>query len=510
VAVDKHDVPRIVEGSIVEGSIVEGSIVADTPDKTQDSLPSLVGGSKALEGLPPLTRAPGVGALDGLPPLGETPTSAVSGAGKAPGIGGRRTALAGLPRTSQPIWRPASVASAPRKVARRRRPRWRLVVALALVLLVAIALPLIDGPAGARGADALRATLGPRVTAQLESDYFNAVDALQRARAHLFGAPKSPPWAAPRGTPLPTGVRARGPRQPGLPVVMDLPHVQPILSPALPGEGEWSTDGLPAPTYGPWPAPMAKTYVRPDPSRPYAVVMLVAIDLRQVKLHIVDGTSQPASGGTGAVPAADRAGNLLLAAFNGGYKAADGHYGLMTGGHTYLPARQNAATLALYADGSVRLGAWGSPAIPTTNLVAYRQNGTLLLANGAINPSAATDGYAWGAPILANIYTWRSALALTSSGVLLYAAGNSISADTLAQTLLRAGAAQAMQLDINPVWVRFDVYSHSGSALVAHKLRTDMSGDQAQFLSPYARDFLYVTRAEPVGWPQPVATSGVG
>jgi hypothetical protein len=399
-----------------------------------------------------------------------------------------------------------------------RRPRWRrrALIALVVVVLLTSAGPLINSPVGAWGADVLRAALGPRLTAQIEAYYFNATDTLDRARVHLFGAPKAAPWAAPHGTPLPTtrGTAANPDafaRMHGPPPATALPQVQPMLSPALAGEGEWSAEGLPAPSYAIWPAPLAKTFLRPDPVRPYAVVMLVAIDLRQVRLHVVDGTSQPAPGGAGVVPAGDQAANLLLAAFNGGYKAADGHYGLMTDGRTYLPPQPDAATLALYNDGSVRMGAWGSAAIPTAGLIAYRQNGAPLIVGGAINPSAQTDGYAWGAPILANIYTWRSALAMTAWGVLIYAAGNAVSANTLAQALVRAGAVEAMQLDINPTWVRFDTYARSGAggSLVAEKLRADMYGGPGQFLLPYQRDFFYVTRVEPKGWPKQVPASEV-
>jgi hypothetical protein len=173
----------------------------------------------------------------------------------------------------------------------------------------------------------------------------------------------------------------------------------------------------------------------------------------------------------------------------------------MTDGRTYLPPQPGAATLALYEDGTVRLGAWSSAGVPRAGLVAYRQNGDLLIENGQINPTAFTNGYAWGAPFLAHIYTWRSALALTPSGVLLYAAGDAVSAGTLALALLRAGAAQAMQLDINPQWVRFETYARAGVTLVATKLRLDMQGGDQQFLVPYERDFFYVLRRRPAAWP---------
>jgi hypothetical protein len=383
----------------------------------------------------------------------------------------------------------------------RRRLR-RIITVLVLLAVVVGSGPLINSPIGAKGADLLRAVLGPRLTAQVESYYFGATDTLARLRARVFHTHGAAPWAVAHTATLPAG-SAPEPGASGRPNpahLMPLPPVKTIIAPALTDEGVWISSGLPAPGNRGWPVPMAKTYLRPDPDRPYAVVMLVAIDLRQAALHLVDGTAEPASGGPGVIPANDQSSGALLAAFNGGFKAADGHYGLMINGHTYLPPQPRAATLALYDVGMVRIGEWGTDAIPTEGLVAFRQNGAPLIVNGVVNPTAASDGWSWGATILANIYTWRSALALTRDGVLLYAAGNAVSASTLARALVAAGAEQAMELDINPVWVRCMTYQNEHAALTARKLRDDMYGNANQFLVPYERDFIYVTRLAPP-WP---------
>lgn len=413
-----------------------------------------------------------------------------------------------------PLVRGRAVRRVRTPAERARRRQRRIVTWLAVLALLLLANPIINSPVGAWGADVLRATLGPRLTAQIESYYFDVTDAVNRLKAHVFGGPKSAPFIAPKGTVLPTSGTTPAtvaiPHRKYVPGLMVLPQIVPIISPSLEGEGQWTNGGLPGPTNALWPVPMAKTFIRPDPSRPYAIVMVVAIDLRQVQLHLVDGTQEPAHGGPGVVAAPDRAASALLAAFNGGFKASDGHFGLMIAGHIYLPPQPGAATLALYADGSVRLGKWGSPAIPTANLIAYRQNGAMLIDQGQVNPSAYTEGYAWGAPILANIYTWRSAIALTSSGVLLYAAGNDVSAATLAKALVAVGAKQAMELDINPVWVRFNTYALSHGTLVAEKLRSDMQGWNNQFLVPYARDFIYVTRVGPTEWATSNTNKGAG
>jgi hypothetical protein len=72
----------------------------------------------------------------------------------------------------------------------------------------------------------------------------------------------------------------------------------------------------------------------------------------------------------------------------------------------------------------------------------------------------------------------------------------------MAKALVAAGATQAMEMDINPVWVRFNTYSLSGGTLTANKLRTDMYGANNQYLVPYSRDFVYITRVIPSDWPK--------
>ena len=106
---------------------------------------------------------------------------------------------------------------------------------------------------------------------------------------------------------------------------------------------------------------MARTVVNPDPGRPYAQAAVVRIDLSQVDLHAVPGTIEPvAAKGTppfkrpGDIPVADQSVDSLLAAFNGGFKAIHGGYGMMVDGVTILPPLDNLATLALFKDGSVK------------------------------------------------------------------------------------------------------------------------------------------------------------
>jgi hypothetical protein len=252
---------------------------------------------------------------------------------------------------------------------------------------------------------------------------------------------------------------------------------------------------------------MARATVKPDPTRPYAQVALVRIDLSQTQLGLVPGTVEPvAAKGVppfprpGDIPASDQAN--LLAAFNGGFKAVHGGYGMMVDGTTILPPKDNIATLAIYRDGSVRLGAWGRDITGTPDLVAFRQNCPLLLDAGQINPSV-NDGsrQEWGYTVKNLDTTWRSGLGISSDGrFLIYAAGPSLTVESLGRALQEAGAYYAMQLDINGFYTRFVTYAPSEVAnskypVTAGKLLKEMSGGSTQFLAPYDRDFFYVTAA---------------
>lgn len=377
-----------------------------------------------------------------------------------------------------------------------RKHRRRTFVSLLLAALVAVLLfTQGNGVLGARSADLLRTILGPRGTAQIEAWYLNAQDTGRRIQYHFFGTPTHAPWRT-RATAAPSQA-ARQQRVESMPLV----SITPTIQPALAGEGVWNVDGMPVSAVSRVPL-AAKTFLRPDPARPYAVVTLPQFDLRFDRLHMVAGTAQPGGPrhmyGSGVIPTANQQGNTLLAAFNGGFKYADGQYGMMVHGTTYVPPQQGAATIAVTREGQVLLGAWGKdPLLSAGNsdLVAWRQNAALLIDAGKINPLTG-DGAAWGGTILNSTYTWRSGIGITRSGTLLYAAGNSLSAATLARALQAAGAVTAMQTDINPYWVRAFLYHRAANgSLQATKLHPGMQGTGSEYLRGTQRDFFYVTRA---------------
>ena len=83
---------------------------------------------------------------------------------------------------------------------------------------------------------------------------------------------------------------------------------------------------------------------------------------------------------------------------------------------------------------------------------------------------------------------WRSGIGVDRYGNLIYAAGEDQSAQSLADTLARAGAVRAMQLDINSYWVSFITYGAPGAGSPVNLL-AGMNRPNTRYLTPDDRDF---------------------
>jgi hypothetical protein len=429
--------------------------------------------------------------------------------------------------------------------------RWVQVAVAVVVLSCAmvttlVVVPLISPTIGASVADELQKIMGPGPVAELEAVSFWFEDVINRSRYHLSGGQPQISWAITAQTrPTPTAriVTPMASREHLMPisqptitpvwlaevgramVITVTATAQPTSTPtpsstptASPTATPTSLPGVvdaPPCLGGGWQAfgplsdhpSMARASVDPDPSRPYAQVALVRFDLSQVRLHLVAGKTEPVPARNvppfprpATIPAADQSGGELLAAFNGGFKSRHGAYGMMVDGTTILPPKDNIATLALYQDGSIRLGAWGRGITTTQELIAYRQNCALLVDAGDINSSVA-DGKRsdWGYTVAGLATTWRSGLGVSRDGrFLIYAVGNSLTVESLALALQEAGSFYAMELDINHAYTTFVTYRASTDAksphpAVAEKLLEQMIGSASEYLVPCDRDFFYVT-----------------
>jgi hypothetical protein len=326
----------------------------------------------------------------------------------------------------------------------------------------------------------LRPIFGGRPVMFFEGLFFNASDSASKI-VYDFKKPISPQFIA------------SAPDQ-SVSDTMDLTPIPPnsLLSP-LAGEGVWNPIALnvfPAQTV------MAYTFVRPDSSRSFAIVSVVKMDMTQLTIGSVAGIAEPGGEvgkrGPGKVPKAIVQSGGLVAAFDGGFQYRDGAYGMIVGDTTYLPLKNNLGTIVGYANGNIKIIDYTGQDLGS-NIVFIRQNSPMLIKNGNIVVTNLGSTETWGRVVGAGMYTWRSGIGITQNGQLLFAAGNDLSPQTLAQALQLAGAVNAIQLDINPNWVRFNIFeSNSNGTYNSTPLNKDMADGAKSYLNGYQKDFFYI------------------
>ena len=167
----------------------------------------------------------------------------------------------------------------------------------------------------------------------------------------------------------------------------------PFTSPATAGEGTWTAAGRPV--HG-IPAVYETTLVPPGGTQAAGIAWM---DTRLLSAQLYSGSKSPGGGPyefTAPVQPAQAA--TLVAAFNGGFLMNAAQGGYYTEGRTVVPLVAGAASLVIYANGSVTVGAWGTDVSMTPEVVAVRQNLVPLVAGGQPTAQATgSDWQAWGA-----------------------------------------------------------------------------------------------------------------
>lgn len=298
--------------------------------------------------------------------------------------------------------------------------------------------------------------------------------------ATLASIPHEPPASPPPGStaPAPTGI-------------------QPIATNPLPGEGTWQPLGDPV---NGTPA-MQVAYLRPDELHGSVLAAVVRIDQRLATFALVPGLQEPGNGPWPTRTQLDSARRTnLIAAFNSGFRIADARGGFALAGHQSGTLRDGAATAAISNDGTLSIGAWGTDITTTDHPIAVRQNLDLIVEHGTLTPGLDDNtGDRWGHTVGNRLYVWRSGLGIDAQGRILYAASSGLTVSTLARLLQRAGAVNAMELDINHSWVSFNTFHHPGNGNVSGtKLLTGMSKPADRYLHADSRDFFAVlSRRQP-------------
>ncbi len=398
----------------------------------------------------------------------------------------------------------------------RRWFSWKraIVATLALLILAAGGAYTQKDKITPKAADMSRKLIGDERTARIEGWFFDVEDRTNKLKYRLFGGEEDPfavkevqvqfvpkPEArevtyfvgASRTLGQTLTAEALGP----LPLTP--PKTSVLLSDPQAGEGVWTPQGLPRST--PSDMLMAKTFIRPDKSRPYASVGVLLIDSRRVHLKMVGGTAEPGGDrgvrGPGVIPKDDY--KSLLVAFNGGFKGPHGSFGMVANGKEYMKMRTGLATICVSKDGNIKLGEYGRDFSWEENFEACRQNVILLVDKGEVSRRTTEGNDTWGYVNVnsSEFITWRSAVGITKDGNLLIAAGNSLSADTLAKAMHAAGAYMAMQLDINAPYICTGLfYQQPDGSVKGEKFMDSMAPSASNFLGTRERDFFYLTLDE--------------
>ncbi len=393
------------------------------------------------------------------------------------------------------------------RAGRRRPRRW-----IALLVVAALLVPTLDSYVGAltaRGTD----SFGIRSTEWMRAHHFrwlvNDVENFYYShhQPKRGGAPTGELAKQLRGGAGHVGAGRSAPGNSGsagsvpgvsapVPATLTPPSpIQPFVTNPQPGEGTWSTlaqvNGQPA---------IMAAYLRPDAVHTSLVTGVAWLNPKLLSAVGYAGIDEPGGTWTHQAPIADALRPNLVAAFNSGFKMTDSLGGYYADGRLARPMRVGAATAWIDTGGNLHVGQWGRDVNQTPNVTFARQNLSLLVDAGQPVPDALTGSSGkWGQTVGNKLLVWRSGLGERADGSIVYAAGSGLSVGTLAQTLTRAGAVRAMELDINSAWTTFFTYGAAPAgdppaALTVTRLVANMQPSTQNYLTASSRDFFALFR----------------
>jgi Phosphodiester glycosidase len=266
--------------------------------------------------------------------------------------------------------------------------------------------------------------------------------------------------------------------------------LQPFVSPALPGEGQWrvlaTAQGQPA-IYG--------TELRPSSVYSSYVAGIISMNQNLLRFELRPGGEDPGPGNWGAedwIPPGTRTG--LLATFNSGFKIATSGGGFYLNGQSAGTLTPGVASIVYYADGHIAMGNWDQGVGMGPGVVGVRQNLHLIVQDGQV-PSSVDYNVesSWGATLGGGYYVWRSGIGITADNRVVFVYGAALDVRELADLLQRAGAVTGMELDINPEWTNFMYYQPTPAANpIPVSFLPDQEEPADRYYSPNSRDFTAV------------------
>ncbi|HOJ63636.1 MAG TPA: hypothetical protein PLE45_04375 [Spirochaetota bacterium] len=225
-------------------------------------------------------------------------------------------------------------------------------------------------------------------------------------------------------------------------------NIPPLYEKEILNEGIWEKFEISPSTFKPL---YAKTFLRTDLERPYAIVYIYRFDMDRLNLEFIPG-SEDSQKRDGKITEDQK--NRVMWIFSGGFQYKHGKYGMKHNGEILLPPINGAATLFCYKDGRLEIKEWKEDTSDDESILWFRQNELPLIIDGKITDKI---NRMWGlTPLDVHpIYTVRSGIGLTKDNDIVFAFGESLSAATLALGMIKAGVINGMHLDMNYFNVHF-------------------------------------------------------
>ncbi len=245
--------------------------------------------------------------------------------------------------------------------------------------------------------------------------------------------------------------------------------------------------------------------IHPHEASRFQMLTVAAFDMRTVRVDhrpgkqdVVDVGHPELSNQAGLVPAEHE--DSLVAIFNGGFQPRHGHWGMLSLGTQLVEPREDACTVSVMKDGTVRIGPWSTVEPQLTDVIAYRQTPPCLVLDGAIHPLLEQrDRRAWAGQHKDRKTRRRSVAGVSRDGrTLFFGVGSETEAEVLASGMVHLGAEFAAQLDINWNWTRLFLFEPSKADAGEHShvvgaLIDDMAKDRGEYIvRPSNRGFFYV------------------
>lgn len=233
--------------------------------------------------------------------------------------------------------------------------------------------------------------------------------------------------------------------------------------------------------------------VRPDAIHTSMYATVAWLDPHLLAFQQVSGTKLPEGNfthGSGMIRRALTP--YYVAAFANGFHMRDSQGGAIINNIIVKPLVNGKATLLSYPDGSINVIQWGRDKYKP-GFVSARQNLTLMVDHGqsqVLSEDQSKWGQVWYGTGSGHNYIWRTGVGIRADGTVVYVQGQALSAGSLADLLVRAGAVEAMPLDMNQAWSNADLYGPYGTHGKA--FNPDNKNPTRAFSRPSTRDFIAV------------------